>query len=118
MASGNAGKLREIKRILGDQQVTVVPQSELGATDLARRVSELSPSASITERRDAALDSICTEVPHPLSLLFHLRVEDTRQCRVMRKKAEIQMRRDQRKEAKEQRRAEVPTTYIHTCTQT
>jgi XTP/dITP diphosphohydrolase len=33
MASGNAGKLREIERILADLDVEVIPQSELGVSD-------------------------------------------------------------------------------------
>ena len=33
MASSNAGKLREIERILGDFDVEIVPQSELGVSD-------------------------------------------------------------------------------------
>ena len=33
MASGNVGKIREIARILGDFDITVVPQSEFGVSD-------------------------------------------------------------------------------------
>lgn len=33
MASGNAGKLREIERILADFEVEIVPQSEFGVSD-------------------------------------------------------------------------------------
>jgi len=33
MASSNAGKLKEIERILGDFNVEIVPQSELGVSD-------------------------------------------------------------------------------------
>lgn len=33
MASSNAGKLREIERILADFNIEIVPQSELGVTD-------------------------------------------------------------------------------------
>ena len=35
MASGNAGKLREIERILGEFDVEIVPQSEFGVSDVA-----------------------------------------------------------------------------------
>ena len=53
MASGNAGKLREIKRILGDQQVTVVPQSELGVSDADETGTTFVENALIKARHAA-----------------------------------------------------------------
>jgi len=58
MASGNAGKLREIKRILGDQQVTVVPQSELGVSDADETGTTFIENALIKARHAADLTGL------------------------------------------------------------
>ena len=50
LASGNAGKLREISRILGDLEITVVPQSELGVTDAEETGSTFVENALIKAR--------------------------------------------------------------------
>jgi XTP/dITP diphosphohydrolase len=53
MDSGNAGKLREIKKILGDQQVTVVPQSALGVSDADETGTTFVENALIKARHAA-----------------------------------------------------------------
>jgi len=53
MASGNAGKLREIVRILGDQQVAVVAQSELGVSDADETGTTFVENALIKARHAA-----------------------------------------------------------------
>ena len=58
MASGNAGKLREIKRILGDQQVTVVPQSELGVSDADETGTTFVENALIKARHAAGVTGL------------------------------------------------------------
>jgi XTP/dITP diphosphohydrolase len=50
LASGNAGKLREISRILGDLDITVVPQSEFGVTDAEETGSTFVENALIKAR--------------------------------------------------------------------
>lgn len=50
MASGNAGKLREISRILGDLQILVVPQSDFGVSDADETGSTFTENALIKAR--------------------------------------------------------------------
>jgi XTP/dITP diphosphohydrolase len=47
MASGNAGKLREIARIVGDLNMTLVPQSEFGISDAEETGSTFAENALI-----------------------------------------------------------------------
>ena len=54
LASGNAGKLREISRILGDLDITVVPQSELGVSDADETGSTFVENALIKARHAVA----------------------------------------------------------------
>lgn len=53
LASGNAGKLKEIVRILGDLDVTVVPQSELGISDADETGTTFLENALIKARHAA-----------------------------------------------------------------
>lgn len=53
LASGNAGKLREIVRILGDLDLTVVPQSEFGVADADETGSTFAANALIKARHAA-----------------------------------------------------------------
>lgn len=50
MASSNAGKLREIEKILADFDVEIVPQSELGVTDADETGSTFVENALIKAR--------------------------------------------------------------------
>jgi len=50
LASGNAGKLREIRRILGDLGIEIVPQSEFGVTDAEETGSTFVENALIKAR--------------------------------------------------------------------
>lgn len=50
LASGNAGKLAEIARILDDMDITVVPQSELGVSDADETGSTFVENALIKAR--------------------------------------------------------------------
>ena len=50
MASGNPGKLREIQRILGDFDIDIVPQSELGVSDADETGSTFVENALIKAR--------------------------------------------------------------------
>ena len=50
MASGNAGKLREIERILADFDVEVVPQSEFGVSDAEETGTTFVENALIKAR--------------------------------------------------------------------
>ncbi|MEJ2127975.1 MAG: XTP/dITP diphosphatase [Woeseiaceae bacterium] len=50
MASGNAGKLREIERILADLDVEIVPQSEFGVSDADETGSTFVENALIKAR--------------------------------------------------------------------
>ena len=54
MASGNAGKLREIARILGDLDIEVVPQSDFGVTDADETGATFVENALIKARHAAA----------------------------------------------------------------
>lgn len=54
MASGNAGKLREISRILSDLDITVVPQSEFGVSDAEETGTTFVENALIKARHAAA----------------------------------------------------------------
>ena len=54
MASGNVGKLREISRILGDLEVTVVPQSDFGVSDADETGTTFAENALIKARHAAA----------------------------------------------------------------
>jgi XTP/dITP diphosphohydrolase len=53
LASGNAGKLKEIVRILGDLDFAVVPQSEFGVTDADETGSTFAANALIKARHAA-----------------------------------------------------------------
>jgi XTP/dITP diphosphohydrolase len=53
LASGNAGKLKEIVRILGDLDFTVVPQSDLGVSDADETGSSFVENALIKARHAA-----------------------------------------------------------------
>jgi len=54
MASGNAGKLREIARILGDLNITVVPQSDFGVSDAEETGLTFADNALIKARHAAS----------------------------------------------------------------
>lgn len=54
MASSNAGKLREIARILGDLDIEVVPQSEFGVSDADETGDTFVENALIKARHAAA----------------------------------------------------------------
>ena len=54
MASGNAGKLREMARILGELNITVVPQSEFGVSDSEETGSTFSENALLKARHAAS----------------------------------------------------------------
>jgi XTP/dITP diphosphohydrolase len=58
MASSNAGKLREITRILGDEQVTVVPQSEFGVSDADETGTTFVENAIIKARHAAEITGL------------------------------------------------------------
>ena len=53
MASGNAGKLREIARILGDLDIEVVPQSDFGVSDADETGTTFVANALIKARHAA-----------------------------------------------------------------
>jgi XTP/dITP diphosphohydrolase len=53
LASGNAGKLREIESILADLPVTVVPQSAFGVSDAEETGSTFLDNALLKARRAA-----------------------------------------------------------------
>lgn len=53
MASGNAGKLREIARILGDLDITVVPQSDFGVSDVDETGTTFVENALLKARHAA-----------------------------------------------------------------
>lgn len=50
IASGNAGKLREIARLLADLDVTVIPQAELGVSDAEETGSTFVANALLKAR--------------------------------------------------------------------
>ena len=54
MASGNAGKLREIARILGDLDINIVPQSEFGIEDADETGTTFVENALIKARHAVA----------------------------------------------------------------
>lgn len=54
MASGNAGKIKEIAKLLAHLDVSVVPQSELGVTDADETGSTFEENAIIKARHAAA----------------------------------------------------------------
>ncbi len=54
MASGNAGKLREITRLLEHLDITVVPQSEFGVTDADETGDTFEENALIKAQHAAA----------------------------------------------------------------
>ena len=72
LASGNAGKLAEIARILEDLDITVVPQSEFGVTDAdetgttfvenalikARHASEATGLPALADDSGLAVDAL------------------------------------------------------------
>lgn len=53
MASGNAGKLREIARILSEFDITVVPQSDFGVSDVEEAGGSFVENALIKARHAA-----------------------------------------------------------------
>lgn len=53
MASGNTGKIREIARILGDLDIEVVPQTELGVSDAEETGTTFVENALIKARHAA-----------------------------------------------------------------
>lgn len=58
MASGNAGKLREIARILGDFEINVVPQSDFDIADAEETGSTFVENALIKARHAASATGI------------------------------------------------------------
>jgi len=54
MASGNAGKIREIRELLAHLDVTVVPQSDYGVSDAEETGSTFEENAIIKARHAAA----------------------------------------------------------------
>jgi len=58
MASGNAGKLREIARILAAFDITVVPQSEFGVSDIEETGSSFVENALIKARHAARVTGL------------------------------------------------------------
>jgi XTP/dITP diphosphohydrolase len=54
LASGNAGKLREIARILGDLNINIVPQSEFGVEDADETGTTFVENALIKARHAVA----------------------------------------------------------------
>jgi XTP/dITP diphosphohydrolase len=58
LASGNAGKLREIKRILADLDVEIIAQSELGVTAADETGNTFVENALIKARHAAVLTSL------------------------------------------------------------
>ena len=54
LASGNAGKLREIARILGDLNINIVPQSEFGVADADETGTTFVENALIKARHAVA----------------------------------------------------------------
>ena len=53
LASGNAGKLREIARILGEFNIKVVPQSDFGVSDVEETGSTFAENALLKARHAA-----------------------------------------------------------------
>lgn len=53
MASSNAGKLREISRILGDLDIAVIPQSDFGVSDADETGTTFAENALIKARHAA-----------------------------------------------------------------
>ncbi len=58
LATGNPGKLREIRRILGESGVAVVPQTELGVGDADETGSSFAANALIKARHAALLTGL------------------------------------------------------------
>lgn len=58
MASSNAGKLREVSRILGEFDIQVVPQSEFGIEDAEETGTTFVENALIKARHAAALTGL------------------------------------------------------------
>ncbi len=58
LASGNAGKLKEIVRILGDLDFTIVPQSDFGISDADEMGSTFVENALIKARHAADLTGL------------------------------------------------------------
>lgn len=54
MASGNAGKIREIRELLAHLEVTIVPQSDYGVSDADETGSTFEENAIIKARHAAA----------------------------------------------------------------
>ncbi len=60
LASSNAGKLREIARILGGLNVTVVPQAEFGVDDVEETGTTFVENALIKARHAASVTGLPT----------------------------------------------------------
>ena len=58
IASGNAGKLREIERILADLEVEIIAQSELGVTEADETGSTFVENALIKARHAALMTNL------------------------------------------------------------
>ena len=58
MASGNAGKIREIAKLFASLNVTVVPQTELGVSDADETGSTFSENAIIKARHAASVTGL------------------------------------------------------------
>jgi XTP/dITP diphosphohydrolase len=58
LATGNPGKLREIRRILGESGVAVVPQTELGVGDADETGSSFAENALIKARHAALMTGL------------------------------------------------------------
>ncbi|HSN51912.1 MAG TPA: RdgB/HAM1 family non-canonical purine NTP pyrophosphatase [Woeseiaceae bacterium] len=58
LATGNPGKLREIRRILGESGVEVVPQTELGVGDADETGSSFAENALIKARHAALMTGL------------------------------------------------------------
>lgn len=58
MASGNAGKLREIKRLLAGLDVTVVPQGELGVVDVEETGTTFIENSLLKARHAASVTGL------------------------------------------------------------
>jgi XTP/dITP diphosphohydrolase len=58
LASGNAGKLREIERLLGSLEVEIVPQSEFGVNEAAETGTTFVENALIKARHAATMTGL------------------------------------------------------------
>lgn len=60
MASGNVGKIREMARLLGELQIVVLPQSELGVSDVEETGTTFAENALQKARHAAAATGLPT----------------------------------------------------------